>query len=99
MCGTFIGGGGEAKDSKHEGCEAMLFAERGCRMYVNTVVFRAAREAKPVGGWWRSLRVRCGVEVPEQGEGGLEGLLGGGGGGRRGRGRGEGRFVIPGQGS
>lgn len=48
-------------------------------MYVNTVVFRATGEAKPVGGWWRSLRVRCGVEVPGQGEGGLglEGLLGG----------------------
>lgn len=54
-----------------------MFAERGCKMYVNTVVFRAAGEAKPVGGWWRSLRVKCGVEVPE-GEGqGLEGLLGG----------------------
>lgn len=71
MCGTFIAPPmpGEA-DGSSKGCEAMLFAERGCKMYVNTVVFRPAGEAKPVGGWWRSLRVRCGVEVPEQGEGG-----------------------------
>ncbi|KAK1754263.1 hypothetical protein QBC47DRAFT_386074 [Echria macrotheca] len=56
-CGTFTA-------SKASGCEARLFAEPGCRMYVNTAVFML--EARAVGGLWRSMGVRCGIEPPDE---------------------------------
>ncbi|KAL2144016.1 hypothetical protein VTI28DRAFT_9698 [Corynascus sepedonium] len=49
--------------SKEAGCEARLFAEPGCRMYVNTAVF--VPEERAVGGRWRSIGVRCGVPAPD----------------------------------
>ncbi|KAK3906081.1 hypothetical protein C8A05DRAFT_41076 [Staphylotrichum tortipilum] len=55
-CGNFLA-------SKEAGCEARLFAERGCRMYVNTAVF--IPEERAVGGVWRSVGVRCGVPAPD----------------------------------
>ncbi|KAK1827336.1 hypothetical protein QBC39DRAFT_362129 [Podospora conica] len=77
MCGVFVAPPPLEEEEEKTGCEARVFAEGGCRLYVNTVVFRPVGEEKPVGGSWRSLRVRCGVEVPEEGGQGLEGLLGG----------------------
>lgn len=55
-CGVFVA-------NKVDGCEARLFAEPGCRTYVNTAVFQA--EMRPVGGSWRSMAVRCGVVPPD----------------------------------
>ncbi|KAK0616804.1 hypothetical protein B0T14DRAFT_386164, partial [Immersiella caudata] len=49
--------------NKVDGCEARLFAEPKCRMYVNTAVF--VPEERVFGGLWRSLEVRCGVPAPE----------------------------------
>ncbi|KAK4039547.1 hypothetical protein C8A01DRAFT_36501 [Parachaetomium inaequale] len=55
-CGMFLA-------SKEAGCEARLFSERGCRMYLNTAVF--IPEERAVGGQWRSVGVRCGVPAPD----------------------------------
>ncbi len=55
-CGNFLA-------SKEAGCEARLFAESNCRMYVNTAVF--IPEERAVGGAWRSVGVRCGVPAPD----------------------------------
>lgn len=59
-CGVFFAG-------KEAGCEADLFNMAGClnstSTYVNTVVFMP--EERAVGAYWRSMRVRCGVEAPE----------------------------------
>jgi hypothetical protein len=59
-CGVFFAG-------KDDHCEAQLFNEPKCfnnsMTFVNTVVFMP--EERPVGAWWRSMWVRCGVEVPE----------------------------------
>lgn len=43
---------------------ARLFAEAGCRMFVNLVVF--VPEERTVGGVWRSMAVQCGVEEPSE---------------------------------
>ncbi|KAK4145644.1 uncharacterized protein C8A04DRAFT_10471 [Dichotomopilus funicola] len=56
-CGVFTA-------SKEAGCEARLFAEPRCRVYVNTAVF--IQEERAVGGRWRSLGVRCGVPAPDE---------------------------------
>ncbi|KAK5651374.1 hypothetical protein OQA88_12531 [Cercophora sp. LCS_1] len=62
--------------NKKDGCQARLFAEPGCRMFVNTAVFLP--EERAVGGLWRSMEVRCGVPEPDPeslGEPPLAGLL------------------------
>jgi hypothetical protein len=47
-----------------------LFNMAGCydspKTYVNTVVFMP--EERAVGGIWRSMLVRCGIDVPEIGQ-------------------------------
>ncbi|KAL8377175.1 hypothetical protein RB595_008042 [Gaeumannomyces hyphopodioides] len=55
-CGNFVA-------NKADGCEARLFAERGCRMFVNLAVYQP--EDRAVGGRWRSMAVRCGVPEPD----------------------------------
>ncbi|SPQ26687.1 8bdc2195-0ba5-46a0-8b25-14ebd7f0ec92 [Thermothielavioides terrestris] len=55
-CGYFVA-------SKDAGCEARLFAEPGCRVYLNTAVF--VPEPRAVGGAWRSVGLRCGVPAPD----------------------------------
>ena len=59
-CGVFFA-------SKGDNCEAQLFNMANCpnttRTYVNTVVFMP--EERAVGALWRSMWVKCGVEVPE----------------------------------
>jgi hypothetical protein len=59
-CGVFY-------SEKGDNCEAHLFNEADClnttTTYVNTVVFMP--EERPVGALWRSMFVRCGVDVPE----------------------------------
>ncbi|KAF2825437.1 hypothetical protein CC86DRAFT_295092 [Ophiobolus disseminans] len=59
-CGLFI-------SSKGDNCEAQLFNMADCynttKTFVNTVVFMP--EERPVGALWRSMSVKCGVEVPE----------------------------------
>ncbi|KAF2202817.1 hypothetical protein GQ43DRAFT_297849 [Delitschia confertaspora ATCC 74209] len=61
-CGLFIA-------NKEDRCEAQLFNVPGCantsRTFVNTVVFMP--EERPVGAWWRSMWVRCGVEGGNEG--------------------------------
>ncbi|EUC42529.1 hypothetical protein COCMIDRAFT_39423 [Bipolaris oryzae ATCC 44560] len=70
--GTCINLPGEARcgvffSNKGDNCEAQLFNEGDClnttSTYINTVVFMP--EERPVGALWRSMFVRCGVEVPE----------------------------------
>ncbi|KAJ8117945.1 hypothetical protein OPT61_g974 [Boeremia exigua] len=59
-CGVFY-------SEKGDNCEAQLFNEADCynttMTYVNTVVFMP--EERAVGALWRSMFVRCGVDVPE----------------------------------
>lgn len=59
-CGVFY-------SDKGDNCEAQLFNEADCyntsMSYVNTVVFMP--EERPVGALWRSMFVKCGVDVPE----------------------------------
>lgn len=59
-CGVFY-------SEKGDNCEAQLFNEVDCynttTTYVNTVVFMP--EERAVGALWRSMFVRCGVDVPE----------------------------------
>lgn len=59
-CGVFY-------SEKGDNCEAQLFNEPNCHntttTYVNTVVFMP--EERAVGALWRSMFVRCGVDVPE----------------------------------
>ena len=59
-CGVFY-------SEKGDNCEAQLFNEADCHnttmTYVNTVVFMP--EERPVGALWRSMFVRCGIDVPE----------------------------------
>ncbi|KZM27453.1 hypothetical protein ST47_g1410 [Ascochyta rabiei] len=59
-CGVFYA-------EKGDNCEAQLFNEADCSntsmSYVNTVVFMP--EERPVGALWRSMWVKCGVDVPE----------------------------------
>lgn len=59
-CGIFY-------SEKGDNCEAQLFNEADCynttMSYVNTVVFMP--EERSVGALWRSMWVKCGVDVPE----------------------------------
>ncbi|KAM7201586.1 hypothetical protein V8F20_004814 [Naviculisporaceae sp. PSN 640] len=55
-CGNFVA-------NKEDGCEIRLFAEPYCRLYMNTAVF--VPERRSVGGNWRSVEVRCGVQPPD----------------------------------
>ncbi|KAH6629049.1 hypothetical protein C7974DRAFT_179953 [Boeremia exigua] len=59
-CGVFY-------SEKGDNCEAQLFNELECynttMTYVNTVVFMP--EERAVGALWKSMFVRCGVDVPE----------------------------------
>lgn len=59
-CGVFY-------SEKGDNCEAQLFNEMDCynttSTYVNTVVFMP--EERAVGALWRSMFVRCGIDVPE----------------------------------
>ncbi|KAK0615720.1 hypothetical protein B0T17DRAFT_538971 [Bombardia bombarda] len=55
-CGNFVA-------NKQDGCEARLFAEPNCRLYMNTAVF--IPEDRAVGGLWRSMSLRCGVPAPD----------------------------------
>ncbi|KAJ6199812.1 hypothetical protein J3E72DRAFT_393303 [Bipolaris maydis] len=59
-CGVFF-------SNKGDNCEAALFNEGDClnttSTYINTVVFMP--EERAVGALWKSMWVRCGVEVPE----------------------------------
>jgi hypothetical protein len=51
-CGNFIA-------NKEDGCEARLFGEANCQMYMNTAVFTP--EDRAVGGNWRSMSLQCGI--------------------------------------
>jgi hypothetical protein len=55
--------------SKGDNCEAQLFNMAGCmnttQSFVNTVVFMP--EERPVGAYWNSMWVKCGVDAPEAG--------------------------------
>ena len=55
-CAIFMAG-------KEDGCEAKLFIEHGCKTFVNLAVFLP--EERAVGGFFRSMSVRCGVEAVE----------------------------------
>ncbi|KIW04350.1 uncharacterized protein PV09_04639 [Verruconis gallopava] len=63
QCGIFYAG-------KEDNCEARLFNIEGCEdttdTYVNTVVFMP--EVRAVGSLWRSMFIRCGIDVPEVGQ-------------------------------
>jgi hypothetical protein len=52
-CGVFIAGQGD-------GCEARLFSENRCRTFTNLAVF--VPEFRTVGGFFRSVSIRCGVQ-------------------------------------
>lgn len=73
LCGTFVA-------PKEDGCEGRLFGEPNCIGFVNTAVFMplpeleggeegGRRAKKPVqanvGGYWRSVEIRCGVPPPD----------------------------------
>ncbi len=49
--------------TKQDGCETRLFADKGCGTFVNLAVFLP--EYRAVGGFFRSLSIRCGVESVE----------------------------------
>ena len=51
-CGVFMG-------NQEDGCEARLFTESGCGMFVNLAVFMP--EMRAIGGYFRSMAVRCGI--------------------------------------
>ncbi|KAF1972647.1 hypothetical protein BU23DRAFT_599438 [Bimuria novae-zelandiae CBS 107.79] len=59
-CGVFY-------SAKGDNCEAQLFTMEGCynttETYMNTVVFMP--EERPVGGMWKSMYIRCGIDAPE----------------------------------
>jgi hypothetical protein len=59
-CGVFY-------SAKGDNCEAQLFSMERCynttETYINTVVFRP--EERPVGAVWKSMYIRCGIDVPE----------------------------------
>ncbi|KAF2744804.1 hypothetical protein M011DRAFT_496064 [Sporormia fimetaria CBS 119925] len=59
-CGVFLA-------SKEAGCQVNLFDSDGClnktTTYLNTVVFMP--EERPVGAYWKSMWIRCGVEASE----------------------------------
>ncbi|KAJ4415235.1 hypothetical protein N0V82_007472 [Gnomoniopsis sp. IMI 355080] len=49
--------------NKIDGCEARVFAETNCRVYMNSMAFMP--EMRPVGGHWRSVSVQCGIPEPD----------------------------------
>lgn len=49
--------------NKVDGCQASVFAETNCRVYMNTMAFMP--EQRPVGGNWRSVSVQCGMPEPD----------------------------------
>lgn len=49
--------------NKQDGCEARLFAEPNCLMYMNTHVFQPEEQAR--GGNWKSVSVQCGIPEPD----------------------------------
>ncbi|ORY62588.1 uncharacterized protein BCR38DRAFT_439163 [Pseudomassariella vexata] len=49
--------------NKDDGCEARLFAEPDCKMFVNLAVF--IPEKRTMGGVYRSMEITCGVESVE----------------------------------
>ena len=68
-CGNFVA-------NKDDGCEARLFGEPNCSVFVNTAVF--VPEDRDVGGIWRSFSVECGIPTPDPDSLGappLQGLL------------------------
>ncbi|KAK4162812.1 hypothetical protein QBC43DRAFT_321044 [Cladorrhinum sp. PSN259] len=50
--------------SKEAGCEARLFAEGNCKMFVNVAVF-VPEKNRAVGGLWRSMSIQCGIRPPD----------------------------------
>jgi len=68
-CGVFTA-------ARADGCEARLFAEPAClpASFANTHVF--GPDARPVGGAWRSMAVRCAVVPPSPEELGAPPLAG-----------------------
>ncbi|KAI1354837.1 hypothetical protein F5Y01DRAFT_272835 [Xylaria sp. FL0043] len=52
QCGNF-------RANKDDGCEARVFSEPDCRTFANLAVF--VPDAKPFGGYVRSLEITCGV--------------------------------------
>jgi hypothetical protein len=63
QCGVFVAG-------KKDNCEAQLFNMPNCfnttQSYINTVVFTPEEQA--ISSMWRSMFVRCGIDVPEVGQ-------------------------------
>ncbi|KAK1968934.1 hypothetical protein LY78DRAFT_556290, partial [Colletotrichum sublineola] len=55
-CGIFAG-------NKADGCEAKLFRGERCTAFANVAVFQ--EELKPVGGFFMSISIQCGVEPVE----------------------------------
>lgn len=49
--------------NKIDGCQASVYAETNCRVYMNTMAFMP--EQRPVGGHWRSFAVQCGIPEPD----------------------------------
>ncbi|KAK1991570.1 hypothetical protein LX36DRAFT_704621 [Colletotrichum falcatum] len=52
QCGIFMG-------NKADGCEAKLYRGEGCAAFANLAVFQ--EEMRPVGGFFKSISIRCGV--------------------------------------
>ncbi|KAF6817761.1 hypothetical protein CSOJ01_02198 [Colletotrichum sojae] len=69
QCGLFTG-------NKADGCEAKLFRGQRCTSFVNVAVF--TDELRPVGGFFASMAIKCGikaVEPPPLNLGGLGGKM------------------------
>ncbi|TDZ53957.1 hypothetical protein CTRI78_v006665 [Colletotrichum trifolii] len=56
QCGIFMA-------NKADGCEAKLFRGERCAHFVNLAVF--LNEARPVGGYFTSMSIKCGVKSVE----------------------------------
>ncbi|OLN92247.1 hypothetical protein CCHL11_01334 [Colletotrichum chlorophyti] len=56
QCGIFMG-------NKADGCEAKLFRGERCTAFSNLAVFQD--ELRPVGGYFTSISIKCGVEPVE----------------------------------
>ncbi|KAI0812870.1 hypothetical protein GGR55DRAFT_585220 [Xylaria sp. FL0064] len=52
QCGTFFA-------NKDDGCEARVFNEPDCRTFMNLAVF--VPDARPFGGYVRSVEITCGI--------------------------------------
>ncbi|KAL0941468.1 uncharacterized protein CTRU02_204231 [Colletotrichum truncatum] len=69
QCGIFLA-------NKADGCEAKLFRGQKCTAFINVAVFQP--ELRPVGGFFTSMAIKCGVkpvEVPPLNLGGLGGKM------------------------